>query len=837
MSLSVYLPFEYVGETGLTLNGGATVSPSGYMIGSGYLKLDASGQFVTFNSFATGSTGLSVSFWMRVKTMNPFGNYNVFEFSNGSGGNNKIMMGLQNNSIYTQIVKESSLGTLNFTPSASVSTLDISGSISSSMAVAQDNKTVLWCDTNNGRIYYRRAGLSSTYKFITATNVKSATVTNDGSRLVWIARNGGCYYANWNSSTSLFDSFVTIDATARSYSSISMTDDGITLLFTIENSRPFWSVWNGTSYSALQTNVSIPISTYFSADIVSDGNRIAYIDSNGKIYTSVWNNALSTYTNHTQVNSITTYTFQNVRFSKDGNILFVYSGSSGLLYTLWNGSSYNSTLTAVATSSVPTSVSGLSFIVYSGYFSDNVNYFNNNVSYSTDPLAVGLNSGFVTDISGVTAGTNGFALPNDSMSYYSVQWMGYFKPDISGTWTFWTSSDDASYLWIGDNAAYGYTAVNANINNAGAHATVEKTGTVTLIAGVYYPLRIQYGEQAGGDVMIASFQGPAGSAASTKRTNGAGFYFPLADYSLQTDFSNNVFIGTYGASPKVPMNVYKTTYSGSGFYSATNFNSLSLNDNVWRHYVWTMDPVTGGITTYKYYIDGLLVYTDASSGYVFPKAVTRTLNTLGVGTDLSLSYFQGGIDDFRVYNNVLSSFDINNLYSVTCFREGTKILALVNDTPRYVPIETLKKGDLVQTYLHGFKPISIIHQRNLQNPSHSERIQERLYHLTKENYPDLFTPLYLTGCHAILSFSLTEEQRQSSIELFGKVYVTDGKYRLFACLDERAIPYTKESIFTVYHFALEDDDPLVNYGVYANGLLVESASLWSLQKRDYLDTV
>lgn len=833
MSLSVYLPFEYVGETGMTLNGGATVSPSGYMVGTGYLNLDASGQFVSFNSFATGTTGLSVSFWMRVKTMNPFGNYTVFEFSNGSGGNNKVMMGIQNSSIYTQIVKENSLGTLDFTSSTSVSTLDISGSIASSMVVAQDNKTVIWCDTNSGRIYYKRGGWSSSYTYMSATNVESATVSNDGSRLVWVVRNGGCYYAIWNSSTSLFGSPVTIDATARSYNSISMTDDGITLLFTIEYNRPYWSVWNGTSYSALQTNTSIPISTYFSCDIVSDGNRVAYLDSNGRLYTSTWNSVAASYTNHTQVNSITTYSFQNVRFSKDGNILFVYSGSSGLLYTLWNGSSYDSTLTAVATTSVPTSVSGLSFIVYSGYFSDSVNFFTNNVDYST--AGTGSNAGFVSNISSINAGTSGFVAANDSMSYYSVQWMGYFKPDISGTWTFWTSSDDASYLWIGDTAAYGYTTANSTVNNGGLHAETERSGTATLIAGVYYPIRMQFGEAGGGDRMIVSFQGPAGSTASTKRTDGTGFYFPLMDYSLQVDYSNNVYIGTYNGTAKVPLNVYRTVYSGSGFYSAANFNSLSLNDNVWRHYVWTMDPVTGGITTYKYYIDGLLVYTDAYSGYVFPKAVTRTLNTLGVGTDLSLSYFQGGIDDFRIYNSVLSSFDVNNLYSMTCFREGTRILALVDNVSRYVPIETLKKGDLVQTYRHGFKPISIIHQRNIQNPSHSERTKERLYHLTKENYPELFTPLYLTGCHAILTDCIHEKQKQLSNEWFGKVYVTDGKYRLFACLDERAIPYTEESVFTVYHFALENDDPLVNYGVYANGLLVESASIWSLQKRDYLD--
>ena len=56
------------------------------------------------------------------------------------------------------------------------------------------------------------------------------------------------------------------------------------------------------------------------------------------------------------------------------------------------------------------------------------------------------------------------------------------------------------------------------------------------------------------------------------------------------------------------------------------------------------------------------------------------------------------------------------------------------------------------------------------------------------------------------------------------IYVTDSKYRLIASLDERAEPYACEGIFNIYHFALENDSYYKNYGVFANGLLVESCS-------------
>jgi hypothetical protein len=43
-------------------------------------------------------------------------------------------------------------------------------------------------------------------------------------------------------------------------------------------------------------------------------------------------------------------------------------------------------------------------------------------------------------------------------------------------------------------------------------------------------------------------------------------------------------------------------------------------------------------------------------------------------------------------------------------------------------------------------------------------------------------------------------------------------------VDSRASAYEKEGKFTIYHLALENDDSRINYGIYANGLLVETCS-------------
>jgi len=166
--------------------------------------------------------------------------------------------------------------------------------------------------------------------------------------------------------------------------------------------------------------------------------------------------------------------------------------------------------------------------------------------------------------------------------------------------------------------------------------------------------------------------------------------------------------------------------------------------------------------------------------------------------------------------------------SVPCFIEGTKILITecCTSDEKYVPIETLKKGDLVKTTRDGYKKIEMIGKSTINNPGNSERKENRLYKCSKENYPELTEDLYITGCHSILVDEITDKQKEETINHLGKIYVTDKKYRLMACVDERSEPWNSEGTYTIWHLALENNDIKMNYGVFANGgLLVETSSL------------
>jgi len=170
--------------------------------------------------------------------------------------------------------------------------------------------------------------------------------------------------------------------------------------------------------------------------------------------------------------------------------------------------------------------------------------------------------------------------------------------------------------------------------------------------------------------------------------------------------------------------------------------------------------------------------------------------------------------------------------SAPCFLEGTTILCQVDGVEKYVPVEQLKKGTLVKTSLDGYKPVVLIGKGTIQNPGDDERTENRLYKCSPSKYPELKDDLYITGCHSILEFPITEKQKEDLIKHLGNLFVTDKKYRLIACVDERAEPWNSEGVYTIWHFALEHTDESMNYGVYVNGgLLVETCSIRFLKQK------
>ena len=60
-------------------------------------------------------------------------------------------------------------------------------------------------------------------------------------------------------------------------------------------------------------------------------------------------------------------------------------------------------------------------------------------------------------------------------------------------------------------------------------------------------------------------------------------------------------------------------------------------------------------------------------------------------------------------------------------------------------------------------------------------------------------------------------------------------YRLPACVHKRTSVYEKEGNYEIYHLALENENYYNNYGIWANGLLVETCSKRYLKELSGMD--
>ena len=246
-------------------------------------------------------------------------------------------------------------------------------------------------------------------------------------------------------------------------------------------------------------------------------------------------------------------------------------------------------------------------------------------------------------------------------------------------------------------------------------------------------------------------------------------------------------------------------------------------------------PVGSAIYYYNNYSDannGNNQIASGASGY-FVLGLNIDSGSIGSYTKWRIARTSSGTVPTGVYNN---GFDLStelgsslNIYVYpdvgACFLEGTKILSIVNGEETYIPIEQLRKGDLVKTLKHEYKAIDMIGFSEMTHSAEANRKKDQLYKCSQNEYPELMEDLIITGCHSILIDSfISQEQQEDSIKVNGNIYITDDKYRLPACVDKRTTVYELPGRYTIYHLALENDDYFMNYGIYANGLLVETCS-------------
>jgi len=298
-----------------------------------------------------------------------------------------------------------------------------------------------------------------------------------------------------------------------------------------------------------------------------------------------------------------------------------------------------------------------------------------------------------------------------------------------------------------------------------------------------------------------------------------------------------------------------TAIGSDAFYGCSNLTTISLPNSLITIYIEsfsfcnltniTIPPNVTNILYNAFVNNNNLNNVYFLGNYTQPDAVPSNMtgfNAESFNISTSTPYVGNGY--FPLGNATWSGISPNNdIYlaslqaeagPIVCFKENSKILT----DKGYKYVQNLRKGDSVKTSKNGFKKIDMIGKRTMYHPATNERIKDQLYKCSKSIYPEVFEDLVITGCHSILIDDFTsQEQREKSLKINGDIYVTDDKYRIPACVDERASVYETPGNYTIYHFALENDDIYMNYGVYANGLLVETCSKRFLKECSKMDLI
>ena len=277
----------------------------------------------------------------------------------------------------------------------------------------------------------------------------------------------------------------------------------------------------------------------------------------------------------------------------------------------------------------PTSVGGLNYKYYEGFFST-LPDFN-----TLTPVKTG-NSANV-DINIRRMGVN------DS---FLIVWEGSINIPTAGTYTFETISDDGSRLYFNGTAI---------VNNDGTHPPQSATGTVTIPAAGKYPITISFFENYGGESLEVYWTGPgigrqlipdaAFAADVPPLLSGLNYKYYEGDFNSLHDFSTLSPVKT-GNSANVDLGV----------------RPAGVNDHfafVWEGYINI--PTTGMYTFETLSDDGSKLYFNSlyaagntalvnNDGIHAPWAATGTMMINAGIYPISMTFFEkDGGERMEVY--------------------------------------------------------------------------------------------------------------------------------------------------------------------------------------------
>lgn len=290
---------------------------------------------------------------------------------------------------------------------------------------------------------------------------------------------------------------------------------------------------------------------------------------------------------------------------------------------------------------------------------------------------------------------------NERLSDYDVTLLDSSSNDV---WSSYQASYPNSSVTFNPNGATGqYVRVQLRGSNALSLAEVQVFETTEVIVGLVaeWPLDDGSGTVVS-DVSGNGFDGTLSGGAWVSGTDGGALEF---NGSVSSDsvtipvevfdsISNEISIAfwAYGDPDLQPFNcsVFAAVdasgtrlmnihlpYQSKVYWDAGGDNRISKSASVneyegrWNHWVFTKDAVAG---TMNIYLNGVLWLP--GTGLITPIGVVANAR---FGSGVSADYYEGSLDDFRIYNVALTTNEISTLYRTSVYSGWASGYGLAGD--------------------------------------------------------------------------------------------------------------------------------------------------------------
>jgi hypothetical protein len=304
---------------------------------------------------------------------------------------------------------------------------------------------------------------------------------------------------------------------------------------------------------------------------------------------------------------------------------------------------------------------------------------------------------------------------------------GYFKPTVNGVYKFRLISDDASYLWFGNDAFDN----NRNINNSvvavpGIHGPYPVEGSFTMTANSYYPLTVEFGNGPDGEGVLIFEYMPPGSNTWTSNLAGKLFYdttskghrecLPLPGSLLFNDpsqflqFPRSEVISILAAEPFTieawikPTSI-KTiaTLDANGNPDPLDYGDIIIGDTQDSGNNWSLQLFNNKLTFYRYKntAEGFRFFT--SNSEIQLNAWTHVAVSYDGGSTLSI-FINGTLDrtfvDYSPPDTQYGVITIGNLFNTGTLASGNGAFAYKG----YITNLRINDNQFFYQYIGSFEP-------------------------------------------------------------------------------------------------------------------------------------